>query len=253
MRLESRLTPEEKAEIQSALERKRQDIAFREGFDYKHQNPYHDKLEEYGDFVMRDSDAEKYRGRWNQDVFHRSLPLCAEIGTGYGHFMLDYCEKNPEVNFVGMDYRFKRSFNLARKLAEHPHQNFRYLRAKGERLEFIFGESELDKLFYFFPDPWRKKRHHKKRLFQLPFLEACQKVLKPGGELLIKTDHEGYAEWMIEVMNQTPGFEITLATRDIRNEHPEHFLASFETKFEKIFLKKGEPIKAFVLRSLKEA
>lgn len=253
MRLESRLTIEEKEEIQKALQRKSKDIAFQEGFDYKHQNPYHDKLEEFGQFVMRDEESEKFQGKWNSDVFERQAPLCVEIGTGYGHFMLEYCANNPEINFVGMDYRFKRSFNLARKLAEHPYGNFRYLRAKGERLAFIFGEAEVDRLFYFFPDPWRKKKHHKKRLFQRPFLEACYKVLKPGGKLYVKTDHDNYAEWMIEVMNQCELFDIELATRDLRDEFPEHFLASFQTKFEKIFLKKGEAIKAFVLTSKKES
>lgn len=253
MRLESRLSQEEKDLIQYAFTKKKQDIAFKKGFTYLHKNPYHDKLEDYGEFVLRDQESEGFAGKWNQQVFKKQAPLYAEVGTGYGHFMLDYCLKNPDINFVGMDYRFKRSFNLARKLAEHPHQNFRYLRAKGERLEFIFGKSELDRLFYFFPDPWKKKRHHKKRLFQRPFLEACYQVLKPGGELFIKTDHAQYAEWMIEVMNQCELFDVTLASRDLRKEFPDHFLASFETKFEKIFLKKGDPIKAFVLRSLKEA
>lgn len=253
MRLESRLTPEEKELISKALQRKSQDMAFREDFEYVHHNPYHDRLEEFDKFVMRDQESEKYAGRWNKDVFKREGSLCAEIGSGYGEFMLDFCLKNPDHNFVGMDYRFKRSFTLAHKLAKHPHQNFRYLRAKGERIEYIFSESELDKIFYFFPDPWRKKRHHKKRLFQQPFLEAAYKVLKPQGELLIKTDHEGYGEWMIEVMNQSELFEVELATRDLYQEFPSHYLASFQTKFEKIFLKKETNIKAFVLRSKKEA
>ena len=253
MKLESRLTAEEKEEISKALERKRQDMAYQKDFHYKHRNPYHDKLEEFENFVLRDEQAEEFYGRWNEAIFGRQAPLYAEIGTGYGHFMLEFCEKNPDINFVGMDYRFKRSFFLAKKLSQHPTQNFRYLRAKGERLEFMFAENEVDRLFYFFPDPWPKKRHQKKRLFQKPFLDACYKVLKPGGELMVKTDHEGYGEWMIEVMNNSEFFSVELATRDLRGEHPDHFLASFNTKFEKIFLKRETPIKAFVLKSTKES
>lgn len=252
MRLESRLTPEELALIDSSLTRKRQDMAYSENFKYAHHNPYHDKLEDMDEFVLRDNEAEIYRGKWNQDVFKRESSLCAEIGTGYGHFMLEYCQKNPELNFVGMDYRFKRSYNLARRLEKCETKNFRYLRAKGERLRFIFGENELSRLFYFFPDPWRKKRHHKKRLFQLPFLEDCYQVLEPGGEIFIKTDHDGLGEWMIEVMNRSELFDVSLATRNLYEEFPEHFLSSFQTKFEKIFLAQEIKIKAFVLTSKKK-
>lgn len=227
---------------------------YKKDFKYSHKNPYHDKLIEFDEFVMRDDEAESHSGKWNQGVFKRNAPLCVEIGTGYGHFMLDYCEKNPNVNFIGMDFRFKRSYNLAKKLDAHPHKNFKYLRARGERIQFMFEEGEVEKLFYFFPDPWPKKRHHKKRLFQQPFLEAAYKVLRPGGNLFVKTDHEGYADWMVEYMNKPEAlelFDVKLQTLDLYNEAQDHYLASFQTKFEKIFLKKNEPIKAFELVSRK--
>jgi tRNA (guanine-N7-)-methyltransferase len=224
-------------------------------FKYSHKNIYHDKLEDFADFVYRDDEAEIFRGNWNKEIFKREAPLCAEVGTGYGHFMMEYCENNPDINFVGMDYRFKRSFALAKKLSLHPTKNFRYLRAKGERLNYLFGDNEVDRLFYFFPDPWPKARHHKKRLFQLPFLKAAYQVLKPGATLFVKTDHDGYADWMEEVMNSPEVkemFDVTLSTRDLRVEHPEHFLSSFKTKFEKIFVAKGIPIKAYTLVSKKK-
>ena len=230
----------------------KQDRLLDADFEYKHTNPYHDKLSEFDEFVLRDNAAEENLGKWNKDIFHRDGELCVEIGSGYGHFMLEFCEKNPTVNFIGMDFRFKRSFYLAKRLAKHPFKNFRYLRARGERVHFMFEKGEVDKLFYFFPDPWPKKRHHKKRLFQAPFVEAAHKVLKEGGELFIKTDHDGYAEWMNEVIQSEETlkkFDVTLKTFDMYKEKPEHFLASFQTKFEKIFIAKDVPIKAFVLKA----
>lgn len=228
------------------------DITYLKDFKYTHKNPYHDRLEEFSEFVMRDMEAEAHQNKWNTDIFKKDARLCVEIGSGYGHFMMNFCEKNPDINFVGLDYRFKRSYSLAKKLSEHPSNNFRYLRAKGERIHHVFGENEVDTIFYFFPDPWPKARHHKKRLFQLPFIEAANNVLKPGGKIFIKTDHDGYAEWMRDVIASQDKFKCVLDTTDLRVEHPEHFLASFTTKFEKIFIEKGTNIKAFELISNKE-
>ena len=223
------------------------DYAFKEDFQYKHDNPYHDKLAMFDQFVLRDDEGEGHRGNWSREVFGNDNELLVEIGTGYGHFMIDYTQKNPEQNFVGLDHRFKRSFNLAKRLSKLEHQNFRYLRARGERIGHLFGEDEVSKIFYFFPDPWPKKRHNKKRLFQKTFLDIAHKTLRPGGEILVKTDHDGYFEWMLEELEGENRFEKQMVTFDLWKERPEHFLAGFKTKFEKIFLEKGIKIKAMVL------
>lgn len=217
---------------------------------YKRTNPYHEKLGAFDSFVMRDEEAEAHRGKW-RDVFGNGNQLSVEIGTGYGEFMVDYCQKNPGMNFVGLDHRFKRSFSLAKQLDRLENKNFRYLRARGERVGFIFGENEVQNIFYFFPDPWPKKRHNKNRLFQQPFLDDAFKILSPGGTLWIKTDHDGYYEWMLNEMLNEKRFEVLLQSFDLRQEFPDHFLASFTTKFEKIFLSQGTLIKALVLKSLK--
>ncbi len=228
-------------------EKSKIDKSFNEDFQYKHRNPYHERLSDFSDFVLRDHEGEAFKGKWNSNIFKREGKLTLEIGSGYGHFMQEYCKNNPEINYVGMDYRFKRSFQLARKLEKNSSQNFRYLRAKGERLEYLFSENELDTIFYFFPDPWPKSRHHKKRLFQKTFLEAAWKTLKPEGKFFIKTDHNELAEWFLEELHKTPLFNIEFFTRDLYEEAPNHFLAQFQTKFEKIFLKQEVKIKAFCL------
>lgn len=132
------------------------DKSFSKDFQYKHRNPYHDKLTEFSEFVLRDEEAEGHQGKWNSEVFNQDGELCLEIGSGYGHFMLQYCDTYRDQNFVGLDYRFKRSYALAKKLKSLSYRNFKYLRAKGERIEHLFAENELDKVFYFFPDPWPK-------------------------------------------------------------------------------------------------
>jgi tRNA (guanine-N7-)-methyltransferase len=228
------------------------DLTFHSDFRYKHNNLYHHKLGEFEKFVLRDHDAEIQKGKWQTDIFKNQNPIHVEIGTGYGHFMLDYIQENPNANFIGLDYRFKRSFHLAKKLAKLGNENFRYLRAKGERLEFMFEKNEVERLFYFFPDPWPKTKHNKKRLFQLPFLKSAYQVLAPGGKLYVKTDHVDYAIWMKKVLQDNPYFTIELETLDLRKDFPDHFLSQFATKFEKIFIKQNVAINAFVLVSKKE-
>ena len=217
---------------------------------YARSNPYDDKLKAFDAFVLRDEEAETHKGNWRA-VFGNENPLSVEIGTGYGEFMLEWCENNPAANFVGLDHRFKRSFHLVKKLEKIENKNFRYLRGRGERLEFIFGQNEVDNLFYFFPDPWPKTRHNKKRLFQKPFLDAAHQVLKNDGVLWVKTDHDGYFDWMLNALKDETRFEILLKSQDLRREHPEHFLAQYTTKFEKIFLSQGTLIKALVLKNRK--
>lgn len=227
------------------------DYSFKEDFKYKHENPYHERLGTFSDFVLRDHEAEAHKGLWNEKIFKADRPLFLEIGTGAGHFMIDYCTDYPEHHFVGLDYRFKRSFLLAKKLSTIQSENFRYLRAKGERIEFMFKENELDGIFYFFPDPWPKTKHNKKRLIQGPFLQAAHKSLKSGGIFYIKTDHDDYAQWMEREIKKSHLFDIVLQSKDLRAEYPEHLLTKYTTGFEKIFLAKGIKIKAFVLRSKK--
>lgn len=225
---------------------------YKEEFSYRHRNPYHDKLQIFDSFVLRDNEGEENSSKWNEKYFKNNNPIEIEIGSGYGHFMLAYTENNPDKNFIGMDYRFKRSFSLAKKLKLHPHQNFCYLRARGERVEFLFGENEVSTIYYFFPDPWPKQRHHKKRLFQAPFLKAAQKVLKTGGKIILKTDHDEYFEWMVKKFheyNDQNQFTLEFQSYDLhQSEDAPVVLTKYKTKFEKIFLAKNIKIKAMVLK-----
>ena len=229
----------------------RQDRAFNQDFKYTHNNPYHHRLQAFDGLVLRDTEAEDFKGQWSKKLFLNDSPIHLEIGTGYGHFMMDYTQKNPQANFVGLDHRFKRSFHLAKKLEKLTHKNFRYLRAKGERIGHLFEESEVSRIFYFFPDPWPKTRHHKKRLFQTHFLDLCQRVLTSSGELLIKTDHLDYFKWMVQFAKTHSGFSCEFLSYDLYQDEPTHELAQFQTKFERIFLEKNIPIKAMVLKVIK--
>ncbi len=224
------------------------DAAYTDGFSYTHKNPYHDKLDKFSSFVFRDLEAEQFRGKWRSDLFHNDSVLNVEIGSGFGHFMREYVSDHPTENFIGMDYKFKRAFTLAAQLSKIPTKNYKYLRAKGERLAFMFDNHEIDNLFLFFPDPWPKSKQKKKRLFNDHLLTTVHPLLTSTGKMFIKTDHDDYAKQMEEVIEQSHLFEVELKTFNLRKEHPEHMLSKYITKFEKIFIAQNIPTKAFVIK-----
>ena len=83
------------------------DHSYHQNFEYKHQNPYHDKLGEFSDFVFRDTEGEKLKRKLVKRIFKNDQAINVEVGCGYGHFMSEYCKYHPSENFIGIDYRFK--------------------------------------------------------------------------------------------------------------------------------------------------
>ncbi len=224
-------------------------------FTYLYSNPYADRLkQDFSDFVLSDSEGEAYHGHWRQQVFKRpqDTKLVLEIGSGHGHFLEHMANSNLESLIIGLDYRFKRSFFLAKKLQKNQEilDRMRFLRARAERLAFLFGKHEIDEIYLLFPDPWPKARHQKKRLFSQMFLDACARVLKPNGKVFVKTDHLGYFEHMQTVLGQNTSFQQCFVTKDLYSDKNEHFLQTFQTKFENIFLTQKLPIYGFELQIL---
>ncbi len=226
--------------------------SFNNNFKYICNNPYNSKLEDFSNFVIRDYGAEKFRGKWNKEVFKSEVKLNLELGTGYGHFMLDYCQKYPNENFIGIDYRFKRSYNLAKKLAQLSINNFRFLRASVDRCSVIFSENEVDNIFIFFPDPWIKNKHRKKRIIRPDFINVISHIIKKNGLIYIKTDDLGYFNDIKSTFENNKLFSIEYRSFDLWKDNNNEFLCSFRTKFENIFMKQNIPIKSFVIKSVKQ-
>ena len=114
----------------------------------------------------------------------------------------------------------------------------------------MFAREEVNGIFYFFPDPWPKRRHQKRRLFGEHFLKGLAKILAVGGRVYVKTDHDDYAQWMTDVVNEQALFFAELISYNVRDEYPDHFLSRYVTKFEKIFVAQNKAIKGFVLRKV---
>lgn len=139
------------------------------------------------------------------EVFGNDNPVELEIGIGKGYFLQCAAVANPDHNFIGIEIR-RKYLKVARDRAEkRPIPNVRYVNGEAFMFmeEFLKPET-LHTLHIYFPDPWPKKRHHKRRLFSPEFLKLAYERLIPGGLLLIATDHAGYWEQISEVLaNQT--------------------------------------------------
>jgi tRNA (guanine-N7-)-methyltransferase len=133
------------------------------------------------------------------ELFGNDHPIELEIGSGKGTFLTEQAKARPEVNFFGIEWArwFWRS--ASDRLRRHNCLNARTVRAEASFFltEFV-PEASLSVLHIYFPDPWPKARHHKRRLIQPKFMPLVQRVLKPGGRLQIVTDHQGYFEENIE-------------------------------------------------------
>jgi tRNA (guanine-N7-)-methyltransferase len=128
-----------------------------------------------------------------------------EIGSGKGRFLLALAAGRPERNLLAVE-RAGAYHNLCcERAAKHGLSNVRLLRTTAEDLLFrLLRPSSVDTLFVLFPDPWPKKRHHKRRLITLDNVAAMVAAIRPGGRLLIKTDHDGYASVIAGVLAGVP-------------------------------------------------
>ncbi len=141
-------------------------------------------------------------------IFSREAPLVVEVGFGMGDSLLEMMEAEPEKDFVGIEVHppgVGRLINSADKLGL---KNLRVFMADAtDVLQDCFQDSSIDRLQLYFPDPWHKKKHHKRRIVQTEFIDLVKAKLKPGGVFHLATDWENYAEQMLELLNDFPGLK----------------------------------------------
>ncbi len=164
-----------------------------------------------------------------QAVFGRSAELVFEIGFGMGDSLSAMALQHPDRDYIGIDVHPPGIGTLLREIRDSNITNLRVMQGDAMQvLENCFTDNSLDRIQIFFPDPWHKKRHHKRRMIQPPFGEALAQKLKMGGVLHLATDWENYAEQMMEVMSASPRFSNLAGAGCFALEHER-----VETKFER--------------------
>ena len=171
-------------------------------------------------------------------IFGRSAPLVLEIGSGMGETTAHIAAAQPGTDFVAVEVHGPGVGSLLRRIDEQALKNVRVIRHDAvEVLEHMIADGSLAGMHLFFPDPWPKKRHHKRRLVQPAFAALAARKLAPGGYLHAATDWEDYAAQIVEVLAAEPRFERLTAPA----ERP-------ATKFELRGLKLGHSVRDLFFR-----
>ncbi len=141
-------------------------------------------------------------------IFGRQAPRCLEIGFGVGEVIGSLAESHPHIDYVGIEVHRPGVGRLLLRAEQAQLHNLRVICQDAvEVLERAIQDESFDEILIFFPDPWHKKRHHKRRLIDPAFTASLAGKLRPAGVLRLATDWHAYAEQMLEVCNANPQLE----------------------------------------------
>ncbi len=167
-----------------------------------------------------------------QQLYGNDHPVELEIGFGKGTFLVEQATTRPETNFFGIEWAnwfFRYGSDRLRRRSPH---NARTIRAEATFFltEFI-PDSSITVLHIYFPDPWPKTKHQRRRLVQDSFIPVMQRILVPGGRVQIVTDHKGYFEQNMEPTMRKSGLEIVDYNRPGSANEGEYVGTNFERKY----------------------
>lgn len=140
-----------------------------------------------------------------EQLFGQSVPVNLEIGFGMGQALLTMAKQRPQEGFIGIDIHKPGIGKVLNELVQQNITNVRLFACDAvEVFANSIAENSLSAIFIFFPDPWPKQRHHKRRLIQPAFIELAISKLKPGGKIHLATDWQDYAKQMMRVLSAQP-------------------------------------------------
>ena len=183
-------------------------------------------------------------------AFGRSAPLILEIGFGMGEATAHIARVRPDDNFLCCEVHEPGVGALLKRIGEQDIHNIRILQHDAvEVLEHMLPGQPLAGIHIFFPDPWHKKKHNKRRLIQTPFVAKLVSRLQPGGYLHCATDWQPYAEQMLDVLSANPNLANTATDAGLGGYAPKPEYRPL-TKFENRGLRLGHGVWDVVFRRI---
>ncbi len=142
------------------------------------------------------------------DIFGNTNPVVIEIGFGMGHATVKLAEQNPEINYLGIEVHTPGVGKVLGEIKKLSLKNLYIIQHDAvEVLENMIGDSCVNGFHIFFPDPWPKKKHHKRRLVKRPLTDLLCRKLSSDGYVYFVTDWREYAEFALEELTQTEGLK----------------------------------------------
>lgn len=194
-----------------------------------------EKLASHPEYVV--TNPLEWQGKW-QSHFQNEGPIHIEVGTGKGQFIVGMAEKNPQINYIGIELQSSVAVMALDKILESELPNVILLNTDGGLISDYFEKGEIDRVYLNFSDPWPKTKHEKRRLTYRSFLENYQHALKPKGEIHFKTDNQGLFEYSLASFSQY-GMILDQVWLDL---HKSEFEGNVQTEYEERFAAKGQPI-----------
>ncbi len=166
-------------------------------------------------------------------LFGNDHPITLEIGFGMGASLAEQAANHPNLNFIGIEVHRPGVGALLLRMKEMQLTNIRVISHDAiEVLNNMISDNGLHRLQLFFPDPWHKRKHHKRRIVNQEFADLVAKKLVTGGILHMATDWQDYAEQMLKVMNQAKGWYNCSATNDYVPKPDERPVTKFQQRGE---------------------
>ncbi len=205
-----------------------------------------DKLKRFAEVdtfsnVLQLDEGKAFQGQWSKSFFKNDNPLVLELACGKGEYAVNLARLFPNKNFIGIDYKGNRIWRGAKTALEDGVNNVAFLRIQIETILEYFAPGEVDEIWITFPDPQPQISREKKRLTSPRFLEKYKQVLKPGGNVNLKTDNDGLHAYTAEKIDEL-GLNLHIKTEDLyRSEFADEVL-SVKTFYEKKYLKDNKNI-----------
>ena len=183
----------------------------------------------------------EHQGKW-QDFFGNTNPIVLELGCGKGEYTVTLAQKNPNVNYIGIDIKGARFWRGAKTAVEENLPNVAFIRTQIELVDFIFAENEVSEIWITFPDPQIKYKRTKHRMTGDAFLKKYHKILNEEGIMHLKTDSEFMHGYTIGLLHGQ-GQEILYANHDVyRQEGAPEEVTKVQTYYESQYLEKDKAI-----------
>ena len=181
------------------------------------------------------------KGKWHT-FFNNDHPIVLELGCGKGEYSVALAEKNPDINYIGIDLKGARFWRGAKTALETGLKNVAFIRTQIELVDLLFEENEVSEIWITFPDPQIKYTRTKHRLTNATFLKKYHTVLKPDGIVNLKTDSEFMHGYTLGLLHGE-GHEVLYAHHDVYdNPHSPEVVTNTQTFYERQFLEQGKAI-----------